>query len=64
MPTTLRLFPLAASRVAALGIWGSFHTANGIEPRFEPRHAESMDGAWKGWVGRRTADGKRSENVY
>jgi len=50
MATTLRLFPLAASRAVALVFGSVFDAVNGIEPRFQPLHVESMDDAWKGWV--------------
>jgi len=64
MAMTLRRFPLAASRVVALVSASVFDAANGIEPRFQPQHLESVDGGSEGPGGRRAADGEGLEKVY
>jgi len=57
---TLRLFPLATSRLVALLSASVFH-ANVIEA--QRLYVESMDGGWER-LGGRVADGERLEKVY
>ena len=57
---TLRLFPLATSRLVAL-LSASVFDANVIEA--QRLHVESMDGGWER-LGGRVADGERLEKVY